>query len=291
MLAVFVPSYDRTPPPPERWPFARVAIGLPVVFGSHAKAGWFTGLQPVPGGWREARVRPTIAYDRFPSQSEPDVYATLLHELPAVPVFNGPRTTALLRDKLRTQLLLHDLGMPPIRTHGFADVLPGFAKPRFGSFGRGVFRTAVAPHTRGLIVQRAVEPPEGYAGVALRILVQRTSAGIVVRTPVARLDRIDPVVNRARGASVEPVTTRFPAAERPARELARTVLERLPGAIEVGVDAVLDPDHRPHLIEVNSRPRGRLAALAGLDPRYAREHEAACHAPLELLLARASDSS
>lgn len=284
MIAVFVPGYDREPPPPERWPFARVAIDHDVVFGHQVDDGWFVGLRPVPGGWEPARVRPDVAYDRFPSQTQPDVYAALLHGLPSVPVFNPPRITALLRDKLRTQLLLHDLGMPAVATHGFHDVLPGFAKPRFGSFGRGVFRTDLPPTGRGLLVQRAVEPPEGYAGVALRILAQRTPDGIVTRTPVARLDRTDPVVNRARGAAVEPVSERFPRAEAPARALARTVLERLPGALEVGVDAVLDPDHVPHLIEVNSRPRGRLAALASLDPAFAREHEDACRAPLVMAL-------
>ena len=284
MIAVFVPAYDRSPPPPERWPFAAVAIGHDVVFGSRVDDGWFHGLRPVPGGWEPARIRPRAAYDRFPSQTQPDVYAALLHGLPGVPILNPPRITALLRDKLRTQLLLHDLGMPPVATHGFAAVLPGFAKPRFGSFGQGVFRTDVPPSEPGLVVQRAIDPPDGWAGVALRILAQRTSAGIVVRTPVARLDRHDPVVNRARGAAVEPVSSRFPRAEDPARALARAVLERLPGAIEVGVDAVLDRDHQPHLIEVNSRPRGRLAALASLDPAYDQEHRDACWAPLEAVL-------
>jgi len=42
----------------------------------------------------------------------------------------------------------------------------------------------------------------------------------------------------------------------------------------------------PHLIEVNSRPRGRLEALAAQDPsRFEAAHVEACARPLRVLAA------
>ena len=293
-LAVLLRPYDRAPASPERWPIARAAreLGVPVVFGGEVRDGLLVGHRVERDGWSPCQVVPDVAVDRFPSQTEPDAYAALLHGLPAMQVFNPPPLNALLRDKVRTQYALHDLGMPLLRERPdrFTEALPGFCKPRFGSFGRGVFHTTVVPPAwsdEPHLMQAAVPPPRGYAGVALRILVQRTPEGPCVRTPVARYHRTEAVVNHARDALVAPCDDLFPRATRAATDLALAVLERFPDAAELGVDAVLDPNHVPHLIEVNSRPRGRLAALAEQHPqRFGEEHHQAILAPLRYALFR-----
>lgn len=302
VLAVLLKPAPRPPPPPEQLPIGRAALALPgvsVVFGGHCEDGLLVGQQAVPGGWREVRVRPDAAVDRYGSFSDPVGYACLLEGLGPVPVLNPPRLTALLRDKVATQTRLGALGMPPIavdpRTWPSFLSEPAFVKPRFGSFGRGIERVTAPPPARATVdgvdqpslLQRAIRPPSGWAGVSLRVLAQRTPEGPVVRTPVARVSKRDPVVNRARGAEVLPAVDFFPKTAERARELARRVLDALPEAIEIGVDAVVDPAGTPHLIEVNARPRGRLAALAALDPtRFQQEHEAAVLAPLRWLEAR-----
>lgn len=286
----------RPPRPPETLPIGRAALaladrGVGVVFGGEAEHGRIVGLRARPGGWDPVCMRVHAALDRYGSFTHPTAYHRLLAGLGTTPVHNPPALTALLRDKVRTQVLLHDLGMPPLEVdpRRFAR---GFAKPRFGSFGRGVTlgtpgaRATVDGVDQPMIVQRAVPPPPPWTGVSLRILVQRGPDGPIVRTPVARVSHTDVVVNRARGAEVFPADDILPAAAASARELANTVFarvqQRFPGTVELGVDAVVDPDQRPVLIEVNARPRGRLAALAAQDPdRFTDEHRAAVLAPLE----------
>lgn len=291
---------DGAPPPPEQLPFGRAALalaeeGLDVVFGDRAEAGALVGYSAVPGGWRRRRTPIDVAFDRYGSFTDPEGYARLITGLGGVTVHNPPALTALLRDKVATQTRLGALGMPAlcVDPRGFADFLaagPAFVKPRFGSFGRGVERLTAGPvRARGIVdgvdqpfvLQRAIPAPAGYAGVSLRILAQRGPDGPVVRSPVARISRTDPVVNRARGADVLPADDLFPHTAQAARSLALQVLAALPEALDVGVDAVVDPDGHPHLIEVNSRPRGRLAALAAAQPsRFTAEHEAAVRLPL-----------
>ena len=56
--------------------------------------------------------------------------------------------------------------------------------------------------------------------------------------------------------------------------------------VEAGVDLVLDEQHHPWLIEINSRPRGRMEALASLDPQtYLNAHIDACARPLQVIAA------
>lgn len=306
-LGVLLRPAAAPPPPPETLPIGRAALfllerGVTVVFGGHAEAGRLHGHRPVPGGWEAIALPVHAAFDRYGSFTDPTGYARLLEGLGGAPVRNTPALTALFRDKVATQSALGHLGMPaltvdPRTFRSFLADGPAFVKPRFGSFGRGVARVVEAPPARAvvdgvdqpLLLQRAVPPPPGWAGVSLRILAQRTPGGIVTRTPVARLSTTDPVVNRARGAEVRPVSDVFPGSEEAARNLARRVLEAFPEAVEVGVDAVLDPSGEPHLIEVNARPRGRLAALAERWPdRFAEEHEEAVRTPLLATIA-ASD--
>ena len=55
-------------------------------------------------------------------------------------------------------------------------------------------------------------------------------------------------------------------------------------AVEVGVDLVIDSEGVPWLVEVNSRPRGRMEALAAADPgRFLDAHVAACGRPIAAL--------
>jgi hypothetical protein len=123
------------------------------------------------------------------------------------------------------------------------------------------------------------------------VLVQRTPDGWHHCTPVVRSSRTDPVANAARGAEVGP----GPALLSPqtlawVRQLCTQItaaLDQRPEgrfAVEVGLDLVLDSDHTPHLIELNSRPRGRLEVLARQDPEaYGQAHIDAAARPIRML--------
>lgn len=306
-IAVLMRTPAGEPRPPSDLPIGRAALtlaarGVTVVFGQHAAHGTFTGLAAHADGWVPTTGRVHAALDRYGSFTDPDGYHALLAGLGSTPVFNPPRLTALLRDKLATQVVLGDLGMPELVVDPtqFGATLEqwneGFLKPRFGSFGRGVqvattgcARAVVDGVDQPLILQRGVAAPPSFAGVSLRILVQWSTQGPLVHAPVARVSRTDRVVNRARGADVFPADDLFPTTADRARELAHAVFLRLdglfPGLVEIGVDAVVAPDGEPVLIEVNARPRGRLAALASSAPdRFQAAHERAVLQPLLALM-------
>lgn len=283
--------------------------GVDAVFGHHAEDGMLVGLRAVPGGWEPARARVVAAYCRYPSQGDPDGYARLLEGL-GVPVHNPVAPTRLCRDKVACQrhLEAHGLPQPPIETDParFAERLEtwgaAFLKPRYGAFGRGVRRVrpgdplpawgegAVPGVDEPLFLQAAVPPPPGWAGVSVRVLVQRDGDGWIAEAPAARCSRTDPVVNAARGAEVRPAEELAdPEALRGlALEVARA-LTRSPdgeGLVELGVDLAVDPQGIPHVLEVNARPRGRLLALAERDPRWMPAHVEACARPLRWLATR-----
>lgn len=295
-----MPSYPRDPGPPEATPLGRAALHLAreVDVRFLSPRG---GLRAVPGRWEPVSADVVAVYDRYPSQSDPDGFAALLG---AVPVHNPWAITALCRDKIATQALLAPhVPMPEIEADParFPDALAawgvGFLKPRQGSFGRGIRRVVpgdpLPSHGEGavrgvaepLFLQRAVGPPVGWAGVCARVLVQRVRDDWVVEVPVARRSRTDPVVNAARGAGVALLDDPGPA-----KALTRRVAEVFtrvdPGVIELGVDLVIDASGAPWVIEVNARPRGRLEALAALDPRWDAAHVEAASRPLRWLAAR-----
>jgi hypothetical protein len=139
------------------------------------------------------------------------------------------------------------------------------------------------------ILQRAILPPAGWAGVACRVLVQRDGTAWWAGIPVARVSRTDAVVNAARGAEVHPLAALFPAAVagvRAAAVQAAADLEQACGAVvELGVDVVLDEALAPWVVEVNGRPRGRLEAIAASDPGWMEAHVAACVRPLRAVAA------
>jgi glutathione synthase/RimK-type ligase-like ATP-grasp enzyme len=149
-----------------------------------------------------------------------------------------------------------------------------FVKPQFGSFGNGVRK--VRPHdplpeSGAWLVQRAIPSPPGWAGIAIRALVQREPEGRWVVAPlVVRRSRHDPVVNAARGAEVVPSDDLPGPTLDMARDLAeraaRALADRAALALEFGVDLAVDPDMTPWIVEVNGKPRGRLGVLAARWP-------------------------
>jgi len=310
-VGVLVGAYRDEPAPPESLPLGRAALrleqeGLPVVFGHEARDGRLVGMRPRPGGWVAAEMAIVGALDRFPSRSQAARYHHLLHGLGDTPTFNGPDVIARCADKLRCPEVL-DVPQPLVEADPsrFEEALAAwgaaFHKPRFGSFGAGVRRVvpgdpvpAVAEGLGGpepALLQQAVPPPRGWAGVACRVLVQRDGAGWWAAVPVARVSTDDAVVNAARGADVHPLAELFPDAVDAVRDVALQTAERLEtvcgSVVELGVDVVLDPAHRPWVIEVNGRPRGRLEAIAQDDPDWFEAHVEACIRPLRAVIREA----
>ena len=183
----------------------------------------------------------------------------------------------------------------------------GFLKPRYGALGIGVQRVlpgdelpetlpgAVPDRPDPAILQRAVRPPAGWAGKSVRVLCQReVDGGWWQAVGVVRQSREDPVVNAARGAELVPAAEALdPAAQARMAALCQRICEALaahPGGedlVELGLDLVLDGNNDGHLVEVNSRPRGRLEALALAAPdRFHAHHVAACARPLRTMARR-----
>lgn len=314
-LGVLVPPYAADPGVPEDRPIGRAALrlearGIRVVFGHHAEDRRLWGVRARPGAWEVVEGAPlAAAYDRFASRSRPEAYHALRAGLGGLPVANPRALLELCTDKLRCQRQLDGLRVPEVEADpsAFAATLArwgaGFLKPRFGSFGEGVRRVSpgdplpahasVGGSAQPMILQRAIEPPQPWAGVACRVLVQRhPDGGWRAETPVARCHRSDPVVNAARGASVVPLEQLAPGRAQAVAELAEAAAQRLSALeegdllVELGIDVALDADLTPWILEINGRPRGRLGALARLDPaQHAHAHAEACARPLNVLAA------
>ena len=320
-IGVLVPvDPDRPAPPPEDRPVGRAALllreqGIRLIFGDAAEGGALDGVEALPGRWvPTGPVAVRAVHDRFPSQRRAEAYRKALDGLAGVPMGNPVRLTLLCRDKLASQRYLEAWGVPMPEVvadpAAFAEALEawgaGFLKPRFGALGAGVRKVlpgdslddtleGVVPGVREpAILQRAVPPPPGLAGMAVRVLVQREAdGGWFLHPPVLRRSATDPVANAARGAEVLPAAEAL--SEATLAEV-RALAERVAGALarhtdgawllELGVDLVVDPRGQARVIEVNSRPRGRLEVLAERDPaRFRTLHVEAAARPLRRLAA------
>ncbi|MEO0601077.1 MAG: YheC/YheD family protein [Myxococcota bacterium] len=318
-IGVLAPRVRDDPGHPADWPIGRAALaleaeGTAVVIGDRADGGVLSGVRARDTGWVRATLPVTGIYDRFPSRSRAAEHTQLRTALAGVRWVNDPRIVTLCADKVACQAWITDhVPMPAVEAdpERFAERLAewgsAFAKPRYGAFGAGIERvtpestvawvrvTSVAGEVEPTILQRAIEAPVGYAGIALRVLVQRTPDDAFVAGPaVVRFSVDDPVVNAARGATVTDAAGCAEVDEPRAQALAIAAAERLASApggtdlVEIGVDLVIDAQRVPHVIEVNSRPRGRLEVLATIDPtRYRNLHLEACARPLRWLAAHA----
>jgi len=316
-ILVLVLEREGAPPPPDEAPIGRAAQqlareGLRIIFGQSVVDGKASGLEIHRGRWRAVSEVPVRAvHDRFPSQTWPDTFARAREGIGDIPLGNPFDITLLCRDKLACQRVLEAAGVPMPAVEGdptrFEARLErwgaAFLKPRHGAMGRGVQRVTVGdplpargPGARrgendDLILQKAVLPPEGWAGIAVRALFQR-GVGCCWQAlpPVARCSQHDPVANVARGAVAQPGAelldpTTLEAIERVGLAACHALAMGPGGAriVELGLDFAIGPEGTPHLIEINSRPRGRLEALADRDPSWMTQHIDACARPLRYL--------
>jgi len=118
------------------------------------------------------------------------------------------------------------------------------------------------------------------------LLQKGTDGQWIFRTPVARISE-DAVANVHQGAIAVPAQEVLPpAALERARSLAHESAIGLDNAcegpvIELGIDLLFDSQFSPWILEVNSRPSGRLAALCKTAPDiYEKEAQKTAIQPL-----------
>ena len=318
-IGVLVPTDETRPTiaPSER-PIGRAAIqllerGIDVVFGDTASNGLFSGFRIRNNQWVPVRNIPIIGvHDRYPSQIRSQQFEKIQAGLRGIPMGNALEFTVLCRDKIASQhaFVSRGIRMPAVESNPtrFSAMLQqwgsAFLKPRYGALGIGVQKLTpgdpIPTHTVGVvenrpeptILQAAILPPKGWASQTVRVLIQRKPrGGWFIGTPVVRRSVSDPVANAARGAEV----AAGPDVLAP-KTLARiheetlsicAVLDTMNTAkhmVEAGIDLVLDSEFEPWLIEINSRPRGRMEVLAAANPRdYHSAHVDACSRPLEVI--------
>ena len=274
---------------------------------------WINGKHIKTGIYTNYIGKIDAIYDRFPSQSRSEHFTAVVQQSSSIPFANPPSLTTLCRDKLACQRFLeeNDIPMPPVcetdttSVQTLKDWNTAFLKPRFGSLGAGVQQISYSanieiPHTvTGLqgpepsILQKAVIPPTGWAGWSVRQLCQRqydaqNPISWKLYPSVVRASIDDPVVNVARGAQTHIGEEFLPsktiaAIHQQSLDVCRAFSQLPDGkfAVELGLDFVIDADMTPWLIEVNSRPRGRLRELAKKIPSpYQHMHEQACTFPV-----------
>ncbi len=329
VVAVLVPPILQKRRSPSQFPIAKAINSLAndniiTVFGFELESQnnnvWIKGSMVKDSIFIDAYLPINIIHDRFPSQIRHAHYHQLKETAGDIPFGNPYSLTLLCRDKLKCQHLLQKEGiqMPDVTDQfdQFRDTLKdwgnGFLKPRFGALGMNVqavnttdsLRKTVQGIVPGqqepTILQRAISPPADWAGLSVRQLVQRTEKDSwVARTAVLRRSKDDPVVNVAKGAEAVPAVDFLPkhtieSIEHQSDRVCKILSDQVDGlyAVEFGLDFVIDSAYEPWLIEVNSRPRGRLEALAVYDPeRFALEHQASCVQPIRYLASLCNDLS
>lgn len=297
------------------------AAGIPVILGWELRGGVLRGSRARGDAWIPAEGRPRVLHDRFPGQRQAEAHAAIYAQVGALPVGNPKALIEVCRDKLALQRLAEAGGMHMPELEADPDRFQaalqrwgvGFLKPRYGAQGMGVRRVrpgdelpalgegSVPGRLDPMLLQRAVHPPRGWAGACLRMLCQRSppseggDGGFIVVARLLRRSLRDPVVNTFRGAEVVAAEDHLPGPTLAEAEALTARICQLLGAqpqgewlVELGVDLVIDEALRPHLLEVNSRPAGRLQNQAQADPaRYAAAHLAACARPMRYLAWRA----
>lgn len=226
-------------------------------------------------------------YDRFPFQSKSNRYP-LTRSVP-IPIVNPQNITRLCKDKWALQKYLTQKGMrmPETARDSFSGFLKkwndiGIAKPRFGSYGVGIsiVEQPPPPTTPSVcgedetLLQRWIHPPQNWAGMAIRQLVQRNpDRSWTLRTTVLRYSNDDPIVNVTRGAKAIPAKELLPThtmQDIHSQSIqACSFLSELPQGdwiVEVGIDFVIDTSWSPWLIEINAQPKGKLKALKKMVP-------------------------
>jgi glutathione synthase/RimK-type ligase-like ATP-grasp enzyme len=313
-ILTWIRAYPGKPPPPSETPFGRAAMqlekeGLTIWIAANPNS-W---MQADPDGWKPVSPAPVHAvYDRFSSRSLAESYSALNAQMPDCPRGNPADLIRICTDKVATQRALHNLPMPEIATNPseFTDQLArwgqGYLKARFGGLGRGIRLVvpgdplpAWGPGTvRGgsepTFLQRAILPPKGFGSLCVRWLVQRTPGGNwQLLPPVARVSQ-EAVANVHQGAQALPAEDVLPqSALNKGAELVLSAAERLTQlshgpALEFGVDLLFDGKFNPWLLEVNSRPSGRLSALTARQPkRFSQLAREAALRPLRSLAALA----
>ena len=318
-IGVLVPTNGSTPtvPPGER-PIGRAATllferGIDVVFGDTVSRAHMSGFRVRENRWVRATNVPLIAvHDRYPSQIRAEQFEKIRTGLNGIPMGNSLDFTMLCRDKLASQKAFVSRGirMPEVESNPdrFQSALQqwksGFLKPQYGALGIGVQKVepgdTLPTHTIGVvehrpdptILQAAIEPPRGWASQTVRVLIQRTpQGGWFIGTPVVRRSTSDPVANAARGAEVAagPDVLTPKTLHRIDEEVrsicgALDTIDEAQHMVEAGIDLVLDKRFEPWLIEINSRPRGRMEVLAASNPGdYRTAHIEACARPLEVI--------
>ena len=310
--------WDQRPTiPPSQRAIGRVALalaqdGIELIFGCTSTTEGLGGWKVSGDQWVSVPISPVDAlYDRFPDQSQPDVFAELCAHLPQTPIFNAPAFTKICRDKVALQRFLRDASIPMPEMvsarEQFEDALStwggAFLKPKFGSLGRGVhFVDSIEALNHALnvesdqygpyLLQRAIPPLDGWKGVCVRVLLQRDMEGSWVANPgAARCSATDPVVNAARGANVVAARDYLSMVGR--KQLQECLMgvgrafDRHPNRVsilEMGIDFVVDRHGCPHLIEINGKPKGRLAWLAQQQPdAFQAAHTAAMMRPFQCI--------
>lgn len=318
-LGVLVSPHLDQPGKPADRPLGRAATiledeGVTVILGWRTEQGVLHGVRALDDRWVETSAQVHGVLDRFPSQQRHASWLEALCGLPGVPWSNPPSLVALCRDKVACQRVLERKGLPvpPIeaRPEQMSKTLKRwgtcFVKPRFGALGYGIqpLSAGDAPPPRvpawpggpsqPTLIQQAITPPSGWAGIAIRANVQREEDGSWTVLPVVvRRSRDDQVVNAARGAEVvaaqDVMPELIPDLERLARRTVHAISDHPQGdgLMELGIDFVIDKHNQPWVLEVNTRPIGRLRALVRLDPdRWSAAHLAAYTRPLRTLASR-----
>ena len=287
-------------------------FGFTVVFGSELKVISNTvhivGFTAENNRWIPRSLPVSVLHDRFPSQVRLDQYQQILTRMRDIPMGNPVSITMLCRDKIRCQKWLEPvLPMPPVLEDysKFSSTLShwkaGYLKPRFGALGTNVlfvgknhqlpqYLPGVVPHKlEPTILQKAIKPPRSWSGLCVRQLISRKQNGDWHCYPgVLRRSRTDSVVNVARGAEAvlaeENLSGECMEKITQLSVIAAQRLEAYDGgqwAVEFGIDFVIDEHYNPWLIEVNSRPRGRLEVLSKVDPaRFSELHQQAVMSPI-----------